>query len=325
MFAAAAAFTVAAVIVWTTIHGFGRYGDPSLAIADRVLAAQTAMLATSLAALALAALFAERRLSEVALGQSDKRLRSILDAANVIAWDVDLTGETVHSTGPVARLLHRPEGSVPGDFAAMVETIHLGDRESVTAQFWAAVRTAATYRLEFRLNCDRLRWVTAEGSIERDADGRPVRVRGITHDITERKKAEEKLRKSESEMRELLGALAERNAQLALAEKSALVGSFAYDVGTDTLQISDGYAAIHGFPNETKEVVRSRWLASVHPEDRALLDEFRSRAFARDRPSTPRIFGSFARGVRFAGLRGAPLWRTATMVVLGGWPASTLM
>ena len=280
VFAAVAVFTIAAAIVWTTTQEFGRYGDSTQATAIRVIAAQTAMLGTTLAALALSALFAERRRSEAALRESDTRLRSSLDAANVIAWDVDLTSYTVHSAGPVARLLHRPEGSVPGDFAAMVETIHPGDRDSVIARFWAAVSNAAAYRLEFRLNSHGLRWVTAEGAIERDADGRPVRVRGISQDITERKEAEKQLRKSESETRELLRTLAERNTQFALAEKSALVGSFAYDVGTDMLQISDGYAAIHGFPNETKEVARSRWLAGVHPEDRALVDELRSRAFS---------------------------------------------
>jgi PAS domain S-box-containing protein len=284
VFAAAAVFTIAAAIVWTTTYEFGRYGDSTQATAIRVIAAQTAMLGATLTALALAALFAERRRSEAALRESDTRLRSSLDAANVIAWNVDLTSNTVHSAGPVGRLLHRPEGSVPGDFAAMVETIHPGDRDSVMAQFWAAVSTAAAYRLEFRLNSDGLRWVTAEGAIERDADGRPVHVRGITQDITERKKTEEQLRKSESEMRELLRALAERNTQFALAEKSALVGSFAYDVGPDMLQISDGYAAIHGFSNETKEVPRSRWLAGVHPADRALVDELRSRAFSTRSP-----------------------------------------
>ena len=206
VFAAAAAFSIAAAIVWTTIHEFGRYGDPSQAIADRVLAAHVAILGTALAALALAAVFAERRRHEMALGEIDTRLRSILDAANVIAWDVDLIRDTVHSAGPVRRLLHRPDGSVPRDFAAMVETIHPEDRDSVMAQFWTAVSTAATFRLEFRLNSDVLRWVTAEGSIERDAHGVPVRVRGITHDITDRKKAEL--------------ALAERDAQLALAGKA---------------------------------------------------------------------------------------------------------
>jgi PAS domain S-box-containing protein len=269
VFSAAAAFTVAAAIVWTTIYEFGRYGDPSQAIADRALAAKLAMLGTALAALALAALFAERRRHVVALGESATRLRSILDAANVIAWDVDLTTYTVHSTGPITRLLHRPDGSVPGNFTAMVETIHPEDRDSVMAQFWTAVSAAATYRLEFRLNSDVLRWVTAEGSIERDAKGRPVRALGITHDITERKKAEL--------------ALAERDAQLGLAGKAARVGSFAINIGTGMVQNSPGYASLHGLAEGTKEFPREEWRTRVHPDDLGQLDALRSQAFAERR------------------------------------------
>ena len=70
-------------------------------------------------------------------------------------------------------------------------------------------------------------------------------------DISERKKAEL--------------ALAERNIQLALAGKAALVGSFAYDTDTEIMQISEGYAAIHGFPEGTVEKARSECLADVHP------------------------------------------------------------
>jgi PAS domain S-box-containing protein len=100
----------------------------------------------------------------------------------------------------------------------------------------------------------------------------------IAREVTERKQSEEKLHETEGELRRLFAALTERTTQAALAERSALVGSFAYDVGTDILQISDGYAAIHGFANETREIERSRWLAGVHPEDRARLDELRDRA-----------------------------------------------
>ena len=266
VFAAAVAFVVALAVIWSTTFDMGHFGDPSVPLADRILAAQTTVLAGALLVFVLAALFAERRRSEAALGESDKRLRSILDAANVIAWDVDVIRDTVHSAGPVRRLLHRPGGSAPRDFGAMVETIHPEDRDGVMAQFWTAVSSAAMYRLEFRLNSDELRWVTAEGSIERDAHGRPVRVRGITHDITERKKAEL--------------ALVEREAQLALAGKAGRVGSFAIDIGTGRVHNSPGYAIIHGLAEGTEEFPRDEWRTRVHPDDLPRLDALRSQTFA---------------------------------------------
>ena len=98
-----------------------------------------------------------------------------------------------------------------------------------------------------------------------DAGGAVVGVVSMKLDISERKRAER--------------ALAERNVQLSLAGKAALVGSFAYDVDTEIIQISAGYAAIHGFPDGTIEIKRSQWQAGVHPEDRVRVEELRSRAF----------------------------------------------
>jgi two-component sensor histidine kinase/integral membrane sensor domain MASE1 len=263
VFAAAAAFCIAATIVWTTIHEFGRYGDPTRAISDRVLAAHVAILGTALAVLALAAVFAERRRHEMALGELDARLRSSLDAANVVAWDVDLIRDSVHSAGPVRRMLHRPKGPVPRGFAEMLETIHPEDRDRVMAQFWAAARTETTFRVEFRLNSDDLRWLTAVGSIERDAHGVPMRMRGITHDITDLRKAER--------------SLDDRNMQLSLAGKAALVGSFTLDFETEEIQFSEGYAAIHDLPEGMAHTTRSIWKAGLHPEDFQRVDDLRER------------------------------------------------
>ena len=75
-------------------------------------------------------------------------------------------------------------------------------------------------------------------------------------------------------------ALAERNAQLALAGRAVLVGSFTYDVNKGTLQVSEGYAAIHGLPEGTTETSYSDWRARVHPEDLGRVEERRDRAFA---------------------------------------------
>src|SRR5262249_12251989 len=99
-----------------------------------------------------------------------------------------------------------------------------------------------------------------------DATGGIVGVVNMMVDIGARKKAEQ--------------ALAERNAQLALASRAALVGSYAYDVDTNMLQISEGYAAIHGLPEGTTETSLSQWRARVHPEDLARVEKLRDQIFA---------------------------------------------
>src|SRR5262249_42036512 len=48
-------------------------------------------------------------------------------------------------------------------------------------------------------------------------------------------------------------ALTERNAQITLAGRAALVGSYGYDVDSGKMQVSEGYAAIHGLPEGTSE------------------------------------------------------------------------
>ena len=65
-FTAFATFIVAITIVWTTTFAVGIFGDLHLSIEERVLGAQATILAISLGALVLAALFSERRLHESA-------------------------------------------------------------------------------------------------------------------------------------------------------------------------------------------------------------------------------------------------------------------
>src|SRR5262249_49721747 len=96
-----------------------------------------------------------------------------------------------------------------------------------------------------------------------------VGVVNMTVDITERRRAER--------------TLAERNAQLALAGRAALVGSYVYDVSKGTTQVSEGYATIHGLPEGTTETTISEWRARVHPEDLARAEGLRDQAFAERR------------------------------------------
>jgi signal transduction histidine kinase len=74
IFAAAGAFLVSNIMVWTTTFGIGHFGDASSPLGDRVLEAQTAILFLAVSAYLLAALFAERRESEALLARSNTML-----------------------------------------------------------------------------------------------------------------------------------------------------------------------------------------------------------------------------------------------------------
>src|SRR6266853_619837 len=70
VFAAAAAFIVSLTTVWTITFGIGHFGNPGLPIGDRILDAQAAIVAFTLYAYVLAALFAERRQHEAVLEEA---------------------------------------------------------------------------------------------------------------------------------------------------------------------------------------------------------------------------------------------------------------
>lgn len=85
-FTALATFICAITIVWATIFAIGIFGDLRLSIEQRVLAAQATILALSLGALVLAALFSERRLHESVLLEREARLQDALRAGQA-AWE----------------------------------------------------------------------------------------------------------------------------------------------------------------------------------------------------------------------------------------------
>jgi PAS domain S-box-containing protein len=270
VFAAAATLVVGLTVIWSTTFNWGHFGDSSIPLADRILAAQTFVLVGALLTFVLAALFAERRQREAALELSNERLELALGAAELGAFSLDLdTGclecdaHTAHIHGHV---------SLPKTIKDGRRFVHPDDRVCIDTPFAEAQNTGGVWGAKYRVvhppghpHAGEVRWVAFEGSTVRGAQGTPVRLLGISRDITQRKRAEQ--------------ALEERNVQRELAEKAGLVGSYAYDVDTEKARISEGYAAIQGYPEGTAEITRSAWLAGVHPDDIERLDGLRSQAF----------------------------------------------
>jgi PAS domain S-box-containing protein len=209
----------------------------------------------------------ERKNTEGLLNESNARLADALAAGQVVAfkWDA-VTGLTQRSDN-APLILGDEQGEIAGSRRNFLGRIHADDRE----RFKTHVRQLSARNSSYLLNFRFVRpdgetvWLEETAKGEFDTTGRLLRIKGLTRDITDRKRAED--------------ALAERNAQLALAEKAALVGTYAYDFDTDRMRISEGYAAIHGLPEGITEIPHRQWRAAVHPEDLGRIETQRNRAY----------------------------------------------
>jgi PAS domain S-box-containing protein len=261
VFTAAAALILALAIVWTITFGIGPLGDPSIPLVNRVHAAEAALLAISVCALGLPAVFAERRRSEIALKESNHRLQLALDGASLGVWSVEVKTKRFENDARDRIIQGHHLDEPPRTLEEARSFVHPDDIPIIDKAFSAAARSGSNCNVVYRLNRDRDsgaqgrqdRWVALEGSIVRNAIGEIQRWVGVTRDITARKLAEQ--------------ALAERDAQLAMAGNVALIGGFTFDIGSGELQVSPGYVAIHGLAEGTVITSRSEWRARVHADD----------------------------------------------------------
>jgi PAS domain S-box-containing protein len=192
VFAAAAAFIVALTIVWTTTFAIGIFGDTGFPVTHRILAAQAGILAVSLCAFVLAALFAERRQHEAVLTESEARLQQALTAGGVAAFDWDVHSDKSRRSENAAGILgYDPKQNFSG--AEFFARVHKDER----ARFLALVRGLRSESPSFDASFRFIRpdgreiWLEQTAKGEFDAAGRLARLKGLTLDITERKRAEE--------------------------------------------------------------------------------------------------------------------------------------
>ncbi len=144
----------------------------------------------------------ERRQAELALKDSEERLRLALTATNGIGtWDWDVPNDIVRADGMFAHFygvdLARARNGVP--IAEFTRSIHPDDLERVEREIAQALATGEDYSAEYRLiQADgAVRWFSTRGKCSLAADGSPLRFPGVSIDITERKLSEDAMMRTE--------------------------------------------------------------------------------------------------------------------------------
>ncbi|MEN3276345.1 MAG: hypothetical protein V7631_2135 [Massilia sp.] len=139
--------------------------------------------------------------------ESDERLRDGMDAAKMVVWDWDLASGKLAYSDNITLVL----GFTPQRMESVGQFIHPEDREMVANAHRRAIEGAGSYEevLRFiRPDNGRQIWVDSRGKVQFDAEGRPLRIRGVTVDVTERYQAELELRESNRKKDEFLAMLA---------------------------------------------------------------------------------------------------------------------
>jgi PAS domain S-box-containing protein len=202
-----------------------------------------------------------------ALRDSEACLRIATENAGLFTWLIDIATDTVTYSSNAANVL----GFSPPRLASEgFPYTDADDREQILRHFGEAVASGKSFDLEYRrINPDdgSVIWLRSCGTImDEGADGARLMV-GITQNVTERKHAEEALRRSEERLR--------------LATEAAKMYTWHADLRTGEISADTNAGAIRSCPTP-KSLAEA--MSLVHPDDRDRVREERERAIRTGEP-----------------------------------------
>src|SRR6476646_2888927 len=180
------------VSIWGAAKGLGPFA--ALSPMQSVLSLQMFLLAISVPLIFLAAAIEERRKKEESLRESEERFRTMADVAPVLIWTTDadklctyVSQTWLDFTGKIF------EQELGNGWAG---DIHPSDREARLAAYAHCFDQRSPFTLEYRLrrHDGEYRWLLDKGTPRFASDGTFLGYIGSATDITERKRAEERLR-----------------------------------------------------------------------------------------------------------------------------------
>jgi diguanylate cyclase (GGDEF)-like protein/PAS domain S-box-containing protein len=201
----------------------------------------------------------ERVRVEEALKDTEERYRTLVERIPAVTFidRVEGSNQPLYISPQIEAMVgYTPEEWMAGRLWR--ERLHPNDKERILASDRRFEAEGEPVDEEYRLLAKdgSVVWVREETVLVRDEAGEPLFVQGILSNVTERKRAEEALRRSE--------------ASLAEAQRIAQVGSWGWDFTTGEVWWSDETFRIYGFAPQEFVPSFEKVMEGVHPDDTEL-------------------------------------------------------
>jgi PAS domain S-box-containing protein len=179
----------------------------------------------------------ERTQADDALRKSEERLRIALEAANLGTWDLDLkTGNAVHSLRHDQIFGYQ---DLQNEWTYEIAAQHmLPEYQPIFREAFSRAEKTGELSFEGKVRWPdgSIHWIAPHGRTYYDTERNPVRMIGVVADITQKIKAEEDLKESESKLWTILNATEE---SIYMFDREGII-AMSNSTGLERLKASSG-------------------------------------------------------------------------------------
>ncbi len=195
----------------------------------------------------------EQKQAEEGLRKNEERLHMALEAADMVTWELDIPTRSICYSENIPAIVRGANVEPYCSLDTVISEIHPEDRERLDRALEEAVKKGTPFECEYRAHMldGTYRWILGRGKRVIVEGGKPVRVLGISMDITERKRTEEALRESEEISRTTF-----EHAAVGIAHMRA-DGLF--------LRVNDKFCTLVG--HDRDELLKMTFQDITHPDD----------------------------------------------------------
>jgi PAS domain S-box-containing protein len=200
--------------------------------------------------------------------QLESQLLNAIDLAKLAPWEYDSQSNIFTFNDQFYKLFHTTAEEIGGysmssaDYAQRF--VHPEDRHLVGDEIRAGIETSDpdfNRQLDHRIIYadGQIGYISVRYFIVKDSQGGTVRFYGVNQDITEQKKAFEKIQQANDKMK--------------LAADSACFGIWDYRVKENRLEWDDWMFRLYGVNKKSFSGAYDAWQMGVHPDDRERMDQ----------------------------------------------------